>query len=112
MEDARKALAEGREPPLPALNLPTSIALPSSPDTAETPEHQIGVTPDKASTVPAHLRTCSTQVEPATPPKWMTEQDAKDRIKRANEWMERNEQQQVVGKKAVKKERPSGESTA
>lgn len=47
VQEARKALAEGRELPLPTLNLPALHT--------------------------EHLRTESTQVEAGTPPKWMTQ---------------------------------------
>ncbi|KAK8858890.1 hypothetical protein IAR55_003121 [Kwoniella newhampshirensis] len=93
IDDARKALAEGREPGLPVLTIPTEI-------TGEAQEHRFGVTPDKAAVVPAHLRTSSTQVEPATPPKWMTYAEAAEKIRAANAWMEEH------GKKG-KKERPT-----
>ncbi|WVQ73507.1 hypothetical protein IAR50_003079 [Cryptococcus sp. DSM 104548] len=91
IEDARKAVAEGREPGLPVLSLPTEI-------TGEQ-EHRFGVTPDKPSAIPAHLRTSSVQVEPSTPPQWMTYTEAEEKVRAANAWM--GEQ----GRK--KKERPS-----
>jgi hypothetical protein len=104
VEDARQALAEGREVPLPAVTLPEGLTLPglnviapqtgvSHPETAQevqgssekSPHRRFGLTPPKGSAVPAHLRTSSTQVEPATPPKWVTEQEAEERVRLANE---------------------------
>ncbi|OCF43528.1 CAMK/CAMKL protein kinase [Kwoniella heveanensis CBS 569] len=93
IEDARKAIAEGREPPLPVLTLPREI-------TGDAQEHRFGVTPDKVSAIPMHLRTSSTQVEPSTPPKWMTMAEAEEKVKAANKWMEEQ------GRKG-KKERPT-----
>ncbi|WVQ96253.1 hypothetical protein IAU59_003357 [Kwoniella sp. CBS 9459] len=93
IEDARKAIAEGREPPLPVLILPREIS-------GDAQEHRFGVTPDKASAIPMHLRTSSTQVEPSTPPKWMTMAEAEEKVKAANRWMEEQ------GRKG-KKERPT-----
>ncbi|WVF68723.1 hypothetical protein IAT40_003495 [Kwoniella sp. CBS 6097] len=93
IEDARKAIAEGREPPLPILTLPSEI-------TGDAQEHRFGVTPDKGSAIPMHLRTSSTQVEPSTPPKWMTMAEAEEKVKAANKWMEEQ------GRKG-KKERPT-----
>lgn len=105
IEDARKAVAEGREPGLPVLSLPTELtaADPSTNSNAiqTTVAHRFGVTPDKATAIPSHLRTSSIQVEPATPPKWMTYAEAEEKIQAANAWLE--EQQQ--GKR--KKERPT-----
>lgn len=144
VQEARKAIAEGREMPLPLLSLPNpesliaavksglsveqaaAIIVPSQSapalgpssvsssngmgqDANDTEENEnearrrFGVSPDKA--IPAHLRTSSTQVEPSTPPKWMTLAEAEERIKNANAWVD------VGGeiKRVNKKERPSGE---
>ena len=151
VEDARQALAEGREVPLPAVTLPEGLTLPglkviapqtglSSPGTAQevqgssekSPHRRFGLTPPKGSAVPAHLRTSSTQVEPATPPKWMTEQQAEERIRLANEAAAQRPKQgaEVDGhdakeknhgstgrmdmaatKKGAKKDRPTGKLT-
>ena len=97
VDDARKAIAEGRELPLPVLTLP-------SPDPAI--EHRFGLTPDRANAVPEHLRTSSMQVEPATPSKCMSYEEAEERVRQANAWIE-NE-----SKKQPKKDRPSGETCA
>jgi hypothetical protein len=135
VEDARKALAEGRDPPLPLLAFPAGIiAEPTSTSkedaapTTATPvaviqnvaspvpeevigdndnhhQHQFGLSPEKA--VPAHLRTSSTQVEPATPPKWMSYAEAEEKVRMANKWIEENAGTRL----APKKERPSGESS-
>ncbi|WVQ65424.1 uncharacterized protein L199_003600 [Kwoniella botswanensis] len=101
IEDARKAIAEGREPPLPLLTL--TGAVPVS-DEVHTTKKTFGLTPDKA--IPSHLRTSSTQVEPSTPPKWATTagpmdiKDAEEKIKMANKWLEEQ------GRKG-KKDRPT-----
>lgn len=95
VDDARKALAEGREPPIP-IDIITKFG------TDAAIEHQFGVTPARASALPEHLRTSSVQVEPATPPKWMTYAEAEAKVKEANEWAKEG---QVV---KVKKERASG----
>ena len=154
VEDARKALAEGREPALPSLALPEGLTIPNvsviSPTSNESQSqvvtgekeetevdeaHQkrFGLTPPKTS-VPVHLRTSSTQVEPATPPKWMTEQQAEERARLAMQAEEEKVQQETkesaplknkqlrekksgsfgeidlaVVKKGPKKERPNGE---
>lgn len=105
IEDARKAVAEGREPGLPVLSLPAELTT-ADPSTNSnviqtTVAHRFGVTPDKATAIPSHLRTSSIQVEPATPPKWMTYAEAEEKIQAANAWLE--EQQQ--GKR--RKERPT-----
>ncbi|WRT68102.1 uncharacterized protein IL334_005077 [Kwoniella shivajii] len=97
IEDARKAIAEGREPPLPVLSLPKEIV-----DNTEVVTHTFGVTPEKNS-IPAHLRTSSVQVEPATPPKWPVQMDlreAEEKVRLANKWLEDQ------GRKG-KKDRPS-----
>ncbi|ORX37068.1 hypothetical protein BD324DRAFT_424119 [Kockovaella imperatae] len=116
VEDARKALAEGREPPisLPFLAMPMPTADShlnpnAAPTTNNAQEHRFGITPDKPDPLPAHLRTCSTQVEPATPPKWMTYEEAEERAKTASG---QNDQPMVniaaPGlKRGPKKERPS-----
>jgi hypothetical protein len=70
---------------------------------AEEVKRRFGLTPSKDA-LPAHLRTSSTQVEPATPPKWMTYAEAEATVAAANGWVE------PAPKKAAKKERPSGES--
>lgn len=105
IEDARKAVAEGREPGLPILSLPAelTVADPSTNNNVSqvTVVHRFGVTPDKATAIPSHLRTSSVQVEPATPPKWMTYAEAEEKIQAANARLE--EQQQ--GRR--KKERPT-----
>lgn len=105
IEDARKAVAEGREPGLPVLSLPAELTT-ADPSTSSsviqaTVVHRFGVTPDKATAIPSHLRTSSVQVEPATPPRWMTYAEAEEKIQAANAWLE--EQQQ--GRR--KKERPT-----
>ncbi|ORY31808.1 hypothetical protein BCR39DRAFT_80876 [Naematelia encephala] len=75
--DARRAIAEGRDPPALPMDMLTTLPadlsaqLQSSTAHHEEPEHRFGVTPDKKA-IPEHLRTSSTQVEPATPPKWLT----------------------------------------
>nr|XP_019045252.1 CAMK/CAMKL protein kinase [Kwoniella bestiolae CBS 10118]OCF24182.1 CAMK/CAMKL protein kinase [Kwoniella bestiolae CBS 10118] len=97
IEDARKAIAEGREPPLPLLSLPKEVA------GDEQMKKTFGLTPDKA--IPSHLRTCSTQVEPSTPPKWgnsttMDIKEAEEKVKLANKWLEEQ------GRKG-KKDRPA-----
>ena len=112
--DARTALAEGREPPLPVLTLPSDIEtrltdadLPKRSSSLHAAEQGItivsppksNVEPNSLNALPAHLRTSSTQVEPATPPKWLTYEEAEARVKAANEWIERN------GPKKIKKER-------
>ena len=128
VQDARQALAEGREPHLPSLSIPSDVLAKvtearkdeqaqTSATGAHTSEqqHRFGVTPDRLSAVPAHLRTSSIQVEPATPPRWMTEQEAEERVQRANqeavtEVTNRPTSAEVaVVKKAAKKERPAGE---
>ncbi|KIR96928.1 CAMK/CAMKL protein kinase [Cryptococcus deuterogattii 2001/935-1] len=105
IEGARKAVVEGREPGLPVLSLPAELtaADPSTNDNVSQVAvvHRFGVTPDKATAIPSHLRTSSVQVEPATPPKWMTYEEAEERVQAANAWLE--EQQQ--GRR--KKERPT-----
>lgn len=104
-------MAEGREPPLPLLHLPVEMA--SHPAVQEI-QHQFGLTPDTKShpAIPAHLRTSSTQVEPATPPRYMTFAQAEETVRAANQGLgrvseESGVQPQVYGKK-VKKERPTG----
>ena len=157
VEDARKAIAEGREPPASFLELPTNVPLPmtasislsqeamaialasdqitSDPASAEqSTEDQgmidqtdkakmsvtvstvsedvkkiFGVTADQ-NPMPAHLRTASTQVEPATPPKWMTEQEAQERVKKALESTElAGSAPMGAMKRGQKKERPTGQ---
>lgn len=121
IDEARKALAEGREPPLPLLTLPQEVA--NHPEVLEI-QHQFGLTPTSksSSAVPAHLRTSSTQVEPATPPKWMTFAEAEERVKQANKaWSNSQGSEegvqphghghgQEVQFKKNKKERPTGMS--
>lgn len=95
-------MAEGREPPLPLLTLPSELS--NHPEVQEI-QHQFGLTPKGKDAVPAHLRTSSTQVEPATPPKWMTYAEAEERVKLANQaW---GDEGAPVFKK--KKDRPTGE---
>lgn len=88
VEDARKALLDGREPPLPILHLPTEA---EAAKLADNPENHSGLAVDKATAIPEHLRTSSTQVEPATPPKWMTYADAEEAVKQANDWVGEDE---------------------
>lgn len=134
VDEARKALAEGRELPLPLLTMsaPADLAgLPDMPTTTDTnlptprsnaartsiEQRAFGVSPDRA--IPPHMRTSSTQVEPSTPPKWMTLAEAEERIKKANAWMEEGRGSRPssgmfmgagdVKRVAVKKERGSGE---
>lgn len=156
VDEARKALAEGRELPPGLLNLPapssvaglplpahlssathtvgskdldprdgtiepvadvTASALEKEEDVQVSNDKNFGVTPDKA--IPAHLRTSSTQVEPATPPKWMTYAEAEEKVKQANAWVEAKSQSQP-GSRPVsgaemkrisgKRERGSGKS--
>nr|XP_019003885.1 CAMK/CAMKL protein kinase [Kwoniella mangroviensis CBS 8507]OCF67346.1 CAMK/CAMKL protein kinase [Kwoniella mangroviensis CBS 8507] len=101
IEDARKAIAEGREPPLPLLTLSGSLTVS---DEVQTAKKTFGLTPDKA--IPSHLRTSSTQVEPSTPPKWannggpMDIKEAEEKVKMANKWLEEQ------GRKG-KKDRPT-----
>ena len=106
VEEARKALAEGREVNLPSIGLPAGASLPKLSNTKPSSrsfealeidplfapplptagedlktgnnKRQFGLSPEKALAVPAHLRTSSIQVEPATPPKWMIEEEAED----------------------------------
>ena len=109
VEDARKALAEGREPPMPLpflnMQLPTSPgALAVIQPAAEPPVSAEGV--EKLDALPAHLRTASTQVEPATPPKWMSYEEAEETVKHANQWAAVEERGGI--KRAQKKERPAG----
>jgi hypothetical protein len=129
VQEARKAIAEGREMPLPLLSLPNPESLiaavkgevsaeqavqaatlapvpavsATDAETDEEARRRFGVSPDKA--LPVHLHTSSTQVEPSTPPKWMTYAEAEERIKQANAWAEAGGEL----KKANKKERGSGE---
>lgn len=109
--EARKALSEGREPPLPLLTLPDELA--DHPEVREI-QHQFGLTPKGSNAVPAHLRTSSTQVEPATPPKWMTYAEAEEKVKQANQAWGSDESGPVQGLngqfKKNKKERPTGMS--
>jgi hypothetical protein len=108
----------------PALSNLTNVTPPAEDDEGVTQEHRFGLTPNKAPAIPMHLRTSSTQVEPATPPKWMTEQDARERIKKAEEEevakdkaQAANEQKRssvgkadlAVIKKGNKRDRPTGE---
>lgn len=85
IDEARRALSEGREPPLPLLTIPREMA--NHPEVREI-QHQFGLTPSptskSSSAVPAHLRTSSTQVEPSTPPKWMTFAEAEEKVREAN----------------------------
>nr|XP_019013084.1 CAMK/CAMKL protein kinase [Kwoniella pini CBS 10737]OCF51865.1 CAMK/CAMKL protein kinase [Kwoniella pini CBS 10737] len=89
IEDARRAIAEGREPPLPLLSLPKEIQVAA--EDQDIQKH-FGLTPDKA--IPVHLRTSSTQVEPSTPSKWETGvramdiKEAQEKVLAANEWLE------------------------
>ena len=117
IDEARKALSEGREPPLPLLTLPREMA--DHPEVREI-QHQFGLTPkgpDGSSAIPAHLRTSSTQVEPSTPPKWMTFAEAEEKVKEANRAWSNSQASdegaalgQEVQFKKNKKERPTGMS--
>ncbi len=104
VQEARKAIEEGREPMLPSLAslaLPEGVVVPdvnilppaedAPPSTSEAVEEddearevgkvnprRFGLTPTKSGAIPAHLRTSSIQVEPATPPKWMTDKEAEE----------------------------------
>ncbi|WWC88336.1 uncharacterized protein L201_003246 [Kwoniella dendrophila CBS 6074] len=121
IEDARKAISEGRElPPLPILSLPIKELSSSTANEGIEVNKKFGLTPDKA--IPSHLRTSSTQVEPSTPPKWATNdsssssminntfkatvttetkiKEAEEKVKMANKWLEEQ------GRKG-KKERPT-----
>ena len=98
MDEARKALSEGREPPLPVLSLPQEAQEEITRDS-----QLFGVNNDEVSAIPAHLRTSSTQAEPATPPKWMTYEEAEEKVKQANAWVDGN-----GPRLKVKKERPTG----
>lgn len=126
VEDARKALAEGREPPMPPLSYPDFVKQPeqASKTTAEKPQLEVtehvpdssasrGLSPEKSASLPVHLRTCSTQVEPATPPKWMTYKQAEERDRAAGEqeYLDRPQSgsvDAVVVRNVPKKERPTG----
>jgi len=94
------------------LSLPSELA--GHPAVQEI-QHQFGLTPNGKIAIPAHLRTSSTQVEPATPPRWMTYAEAEETVKKANEGPWRNSMSEEVGPvgfgKKVKKERPTGESS-
>lgn len=164
IEEARKALAEGRELSLPSVGLPEGPSLPKlsntkpsarsfealDTDTMFIPplptltseeeknaksQRRFGLSPEKSSAIPAHLRTSSVQVEPATPPKWMVEQEAEERartVKEAQVTFEDESMQQpqaavvekveekrsslgkmdqVFVRKGPKKDRPTGKST-
>ncbi|RXK36260.1 CAMK/CAMKL protein kinase [Tremella mesenterica] len=97
VDEARKALAEGRELDLPLLSLPQETTTEQVSGKNENhgkkgavtfgQPHQFGVSPEKGA-IPAHLRTSSTQVEPATPPKYLTYAEAEAKVRAANEWME------------------------
>jgi hypothetical protein len=113
VQEARKALAEGRELPLPALNLPalqgmsaaTAAAVVAEAASAHaSPAHAAGIINGK--TIPAHLRTESTQVEAGTPPKWMTYGEAEERVREADAMMEANGE---IKRSSGRKERGSGE---
>lgn len=146
VDEARRALAEGRELPLPLLTIPTPATmagLPTVPgattsetektdtnlptprsrpvsDTVQDQVRMFGVSPQTA--IPAHLRTSSVQVEPSTPPKWMTYAEAEERVRMANKgWMEEGKSRPVSGmfgvgdvgdvkRVSIKKERGSGKS--
>jgi len=102
VEDARRALAEGREPILPIPGLPVEIT-----QNPTSPGHRLSLIPGKGtqaeSAVVAHLRAMSTQAEPATPPKWMTYAEAEETVKQANDWIDED-----GPKGKTKKERPLG----
>lgn len=108
---------------MPGLNLvpPTDTVAPSEAREDGTPrqEHRFGLTPEKTVAIPKHLRTSSTQVEPATPPKWLTEQEAEEKAQRAADPAKSAETGKVEivekgGKVAevekVEKERPTSKS--
>ncbi|KAK4689689.1 hypothetical protein P7C73_g420, partial [Tremellales sp. Uapishka_1] len=112
VEQARQALAEGREPPVPLLPLPADVSAKISAGTPPTPppQHRFGVSPERA--IPPHLRTSSVQVEPATPPKWMTYAEAEERIREANQWIQdhspvKQQQQHEQHRHQNRKERPT-----
>jgi len=154
--EARLAVEEGREAAMPDIaelanlngislsGLPTS-AYPragamagESMGSGETitadddqPEKQFGVPPKRASAVPVHLRTSSVQVEPATPPKWMVEEEAARQLAAKSNALPGEVENKtggvteedkrlsrdsvtksVVMRKGTKKERPTGESLA
>lgn len=81
-------------------------------------QHQFGLTPkgpNGSSAIPAHLRTSSTQVEPSTPPKWMTFAEAEEKVKEANRAWSNSQASDDGGVHEVgphfkknKKERPTG----
>ena len=111
VEDARKALAEGREPPmsLPFLNMqlaisPTVLAATRSITSGNATTVEVT---EKLDAPPAHMRTSSTQVEPATPPKWISNEEAEETVKQANAWA--GVEDKGVVKRPQKKERPTGE---
>lgn len=111
VEDARRAIAEGRDVPLPALglSLPEAAAVVAS---VSQPGSSAG---HAEKTLASHLRTASTQVEPATPPKWMTYAEAEQKVRAANEEFEQRasitgEPKPMVVPGPKKKERTSGMS--
>jgi hypothetical protein len=168
VEEARKALAEGREIALPSIGMSEGLSLPKLSNTKPSArsfegfetdalfapplpssaaasaeidklaknQRRFGLSPEKASAIPAHLRTSSVQVEPATPPKWMVEQEAEEKAREVKskdtqvtfeeaherpgaETAQVDEQviekrtstaklDQVVIRKGAKKERPTG----
>ena len=100
VEDARKAIAEGRQSPLPIPALPSAIHRESR---TVQPVYIANVSEVPASAIPEHLRGMSTQAQPATPPKWMTYAEAEETVKQANEWIDEG-----GPKGKAKKDRSSG----
>ncbi|KAL7420476.1 hypothetical protein Q5752_004426 [Cryptotrichosporon argae] len=110
IEQARRLNAEGHPVVVPHMPIPADLeglcdlpALPglASADGDATPvQKTFGVSPDKA--LPAHLRTASTQVEPATPPKWMTYAEAEAHVRQAElERLVRRDSAVLAGKAAT-----------
>lgn len=102
VEDARKALAEGRQPPLPIPGLPSGM--PHDPLHLEEPISIIDQGQTALTAVPEYMRGSSTEAEPATP-KWMTFSEAEETGEKANELIGPNE-----SKQEVKNEHPPGNS--
>lgn len=120
---------------LPGFNLvpPTEAGTEIKEDEGPVQQHRFGLTPEKAAAIPTHLRTSSTQVEPATPPKWLLDQEAAAELLKAEQaakavgtakvepgFQSRSEEKEArpnwmskadlaVVKKGPKKERPTGE---
>lgn len=151
--EARQAVEEGREAAMPDIadfaklngislsGLPTSAYVRAGTTGGEStgssqtitaddsqPEKRFGVTPKRASAVPVHLRTSSVQVEPATLPKWMVEEEAARQLAAKSKALPVEVEnmtsgvieddrrlsrdsvtKSVVMRKGAKKERPTGE---